>query len=124
MLLLQTAQEPGQHVGGNQRLSPRGAPYRLHHLGRGLVLAQVAGDAGLDGRLQDRLLFIARQDHDLGLGTPLLDGGRRLDPRAVRHVHVEQHDVGPERAGRVDRLLDRPALADHFDVGLASEDGG
>ena len=88
------------------------------------MLAEIAGDADLNRRLQHGLLFVARQDHDLGLRPPLLDGGRRLDTRAVRHVDVEQYHVGAERPGGVDRFLDRPTLADHLNVGLGSKDCG
>ena len=34
---------------------------------------------------------------------------------AVRHVHVEQHDVGRVRGDPDDRLADRPGLADDLD---------
>ena len=88
------------------------------------MLAQVAGDACLHRRAQHRLFLIAGQDHDLGLGPLLLDGRRRLDPRAIRHVHVEQDHVRLERPRPVDRLLDGSTLAHHLHPRLGPENGG
>jgi hypothetical protein len=82
------------------------------------MLAQVSGHARLDGSPQHRFIFVAGQDHHLGLWQHLFDPGSRLHSGAIRHVDVQQENIRLKRISHLDGLTSTVALADHLDVGL------
>src|ERR1043166_6732496 len=71
---------------------------RVERLLQKVVGAQLGRfDGGLDGA-------VARDHHDLGARVELAQLAQRLEPVHALHLHVEQHEVGPELGVEAQRL--------------------
>jgi hypothetical protein len=58
---------------------------------------------------------------DLGARHSVLDGGGGVDPAALGHPDVHQHDVGGGLGGDLQRLGAVAGLTDDLDVGLGTQ---
>jgi hypothetical protein len=77
--------------------------------------------AGLHHRHHVVRVVRARIGDDARLRQQLTDLPRRRDPVEDGHLDVHQHDVGPMRRCKRDRLLPVLGLGDDFDPRLARE---
>src|SRR5665811_177913 len=95
-----------------ERLSPPDGLEGGDQVASADLLEQVATRAG-DDRGEDRLLVgVAREHEDADCWVLGPDLARRLDARAVRQANIHDDEIGPMRAGRLDRLRGGPDLGD------------
>ena len=91
---------------------------RREQVGLAERLDQVAEHAGLDRARDELLLAVRGQHHDRDRAL-VEDPPRRLDPVELRHLHVEDREVGLLAPGELDRLLAVSRLGAHLVAGRA-----
>ena len=83
-------------------------------------LDEITEDAGLCGALDELVLAVRGQHHDRD--RPLVqDPSSRLDPVELGHLHVEQGEIRPLRAGQGHGLLTVAGLRADLETGVLEQ---
>jgi hypothetical protein len=88
---------------------------RRQEIGLAERLHEVAEHPGLDRAGDELLLAVGRHHHDRD-GTLVEDPPGRVDAVELRHLHVEQREVGPLAACERHRLLAVARLGDDLEA--------
>ena len=85
------------------------------------ILQQIAPRTGLQGLEHISFIGVHAQNDHLGLRQMRRDLTAGIDAVQLRHRNVQQHHVGPQFHGKIDRLASIRGLGHHLHIRLAFE---